>query len=415
MRRGIATGTMTLTLIFAMSGSAGIAAASPERAVCPGPAAAGSTRCFAHVVTDSHGTPATAPAPPSSWYGPAQFHGGYSLPTASLSTSVQTIAIVDAYNDPTVTEDLRAYDEAYGLTSPFPPCAIPTAAEPCFAKVNQKGEARNYPKTNSGWALEIALDVETAHEICQNCKVVLVEASSNSIANLDTAEDTAYGLSATEISNSWGTESESSGEVTQNEAHFNHPPVAITVASGDNGYNKFGFPAASNTVIAAGGTTLNVNGVANAYGPYGWSSEAAWSGSGSGCSLYFGAKLWQTGALNWGLTSCESKRGVADVAADADPNTGAAVYDTTKYFGTSGWFHVGGTSLASPLIAGVYALAGNAGNASYPASIPYANTTHLHDIAEGPSTGSCSTTACKAGTGYDGPTGVGTPNGIGGF
>jgi subtilase family serine protease len=106
---------------------------------------------------------------------------------------------------------------------------------------------------------------------------------------------------------------------------------------------------------------------------------------------------------------------VADVAADANPNTGAAVYDSTKYQGRSGWFELGGTSLASPLVAGVYALAGNAASVAFPASLPYGHPTAMHDVTEGASTGGCSTTACKAHTGYDGPTGLGTPNGIGGF
>jgi subtilase family serine protease len=411
MRRGIAAGTMTLTLIFAVGGSAGIAAASPERAVCPGPAAAGSTRCFAHVVTDSHGTPATSSLPKG--YGPAQFHGAYTLPTEA--TGSQTIAIVDAYDDPSVRNDLTTYDNTYGLKE-FPTCSSSSASS-CFLKVNQNGATSPLPSKNAGWALEIALDVETAHEICQNCKIVLVEANTNSIPNLDAAEDTAFKLGATEISNSWGTESEYSGEVEQN-THFNRKSVAITVASGDNGYNKFGFPAASKTVIAAGGTTLKLT------SSNGWESETAWKGSGSGCSIDFAAPAWQNKTLlGWSATGCGSQRGVADVAADADPNTGAAVYDTTKYFGQAGWFQVGGTSLASPLIAGVYALAGNAGTVEYPATLPYGNVSSygytsslsaLHDVTVG-STGSCGTTACNAGPGYDGPTGVGTPKGIGGF
>jgi subtilase family serine protease len=170
-------------------------------------------------------------------------------------------------------------------------------------------------------------------------------------------------------------------------------------------------------VVDAGGTTLSVK---QENGVYAWSGESTWSGSGSGCSLYFGAQTWQTLASGWSLTGCGSKRGVADVAADANPNTGAAVYDTTRYNGRSGWFQVGGTSLASPLIAGVYALAGNVASgeadpSGYPASISYAKPSALHDVTEGTSTGSCSTTACKPAAGYDGPTGLGTPNGTGAF
>lgn len=402
-------GLGSATAIAALAMTAGTAGAVPQRAVCPGPAQAAKARCFAHVVTDGRGTPATAPAPPAGWYGPAQFHTGYALPTTPTEGSpAQTIAIVDAYDDPTIRSDLTEYDRAYGIPNLLSCASTSTTEGGCFLKVNQKGEAKNYPKANAGWALEIALDVETAHQICQTCKVVLVEASSNSGANLNAAEDEAIVLGATEISNSWGTESEYSGELAEN-GHFDHPGVAITVASGDNGYNKFGYPASSPDVIAVGGTTLKLTSA------YGWSSETTWSGSGSGCSLYFEAKSWQPSASNWSAAGCGSKRGVADVAADANPETGAAVYDTTKYYGQVGWFHVGGTSLASPLIAGVYALAGNAASVSYPALLPYGNTSALHDVIGGSSTGNCSTTACKPGPGYDGPTGLGTPNGIGAF
>jgi subtilase family serine protease len=389
------------------------AQAKPQRPVCPGPASPDSTRCFAIVVTDSKGAPTTSTLPAG--YGPAQFHGAYSLPATYSSTApAQTIAIVDAYNDANIRTDLTKYDSTFGIPD-LPSCLSPSSSGACFVKVNQNGVAGSYPSSNSGWDLEIALDVETAHQTCQNCKVVLVEANSSSVANLDAAEDTAYKLGATEISNSWGTSSEYSGEVSQNSAHFNHPGVAITVASGDSGYNAFGFPAASPDVVDAGGTTLKVT---QSGGSYSWASETDWSGSGSGCSVYFAAQPWQTGALNWSLTGCGSARGVADVAADADPNTGAAVYDSVKYYGQSGWFQVGGTSLASPLIAAVYALAGNAASKSYPAALPYGKTSALHDIRTGPSTGNCGTTACQPGVGYDGPTGVGTPgtpNGPGAF
>jgi hypothetical protein len=385
-------------------GLAATAIAHPERAVCPGPVGEGFARCHAHVVVDSHGLPATSSLPPG--YGPAQFHGAYSLPNEGPAG--QTIAIVDAYDDPSIRNDLTTYDKTFGIPD-LPTCSsTATSATSCFLKVNQNGATSPLPSKSSGWALEIALDVETAHEICQNCKVVLVEASSNSGANLDAAEETAVSLGGTEVSNSWGTSGEYSGELSEN-VHFNHPDIAITVASGDNGYERFGFPAASPDVIDAGGTTLTL-GSGNTYG-----SEKAWSGSGSGCSLYFSAQSWQTLASGWEATGCGGARGVADVAADADPNTGASVYDSTRYNGRSGWFQVGGTSLASPLIAGVYALAGNAASASYPASLAYGKPAALHDVSTGPATGSCSTTACKAASGYDGPTGLGTPNGTSAF
>jgi subtilase family serine protease len=396
---------ITVALIAMACSSASVAAARPERPVCPGPAAEGFARCHAHVIVDGHGAPATSSLP--SGYGPKQFHGAYSLPEAT--SAAQTIAIVDAYDDPTIRNDLTAYDRTFGIPD-LPTCGSSVTTS-CFSKVNQNGATSPLPSKNAGWALEIALDVETAHEICQNCKVVLVEASSSSGANLDAAEETAVALRATEISNSWGTNSEYSGELSEN-AHFNHPGIAITVASGDNGYEHFGFPAASPDVIDAGGTTLKVT---QANGLYSWAGESTWSGSGSGCSVDFSAQAWQTGAAGWLSAGCGQARGVADVAADADPNTGAAVYDTTRYNGRSGWFQVGGTSLASPLIAGVYALAGNAASVAYPAALPYRATSALHDVTEGPATGTCTTTACRAAAGYDGPTGMGTPSGTAGF
>ncbi|MGN6189451.1 MAG: S53 family peptidase [Conexibacter sp.] len=387
------------TLLFCIAALAalafpGVAAAQSHRPVCPGPANAGAALCHAHVVTDAHGAPQITPAPAG--YGPAQFRTAYNLPSGA--PSAQTIAIVDAYDSPTVASDLNAYSSAYGL----PQC---TTANPCFKKVNQNGVAGSYPRKDAGWALEIALDVEIAHAVCPNCKILLVEASSNSLSNLAAAVSTAARLGATQISNSYGgSEYSSEGTVTA----YNHPGIAITASSGDNGYGS-SFPAADPHVVAVGGTTLTL-GAGDA-----WAGESVWSGAGSGCSSYLSAQAWQTSLSSWSLTGCGTKRGIADVAADADPATGAAVYDTTTYQGRSGWFKVGGTSLSSPLIAGVYALAGNAASASYPASLAYANPAALHDVTTG-SNGSCGgKTICAGAAGYDGPTGLGTPNGVGGF
>jgi len=370
----------------------GPASAASQAPVCPGPAAAGSARCHAHVVTNANGAPKAVSAPQG--YGPAQFRGAYGLP--ATAATAQTIAIVDAYDDPNIASDLNAYSSQFGL----PLC---NTANPCFRKVNQSGNAGPYPQANSGWALEIALDVEVAHAVCPNCKILLVEASSSSLSNLAAAVNTAAKLGATEISNSYGG-SEYSSEVS--DTAYNHPGIAVTVASGDNGYGSFGFPAASPNVITVGGTTLTL-GAGNTYG-----SESVWSGAGSGCSLYVTAPAWQSF-----LGACAGKRGSADVAADAAPSTGAAVYDTVRYQGRLGWFQVGGTSLSSPLVAAVYALAGGLPEKTSAASGLYGflgNSTVLHDVTSG-SNGTCSTTMCKGAVGYDGPTGVGTPKGIGAF
>jgi len=372
--------------------------AQPQRPVCPGPVGLDAARCHAHVVTDAKGTPNAASAPKG--YGPAQFRGAYQLPAGA--TTPQTIAIVDAYDDPKIESDLGIYSSTFGL----PPC---TTTSGCFRKVNQSGNAGPYPRSDSGWALEIALDVEVAHAICPNCKILLVEAANNSLTNLAAAVNTAAKLGATEISNSYGG-SEFSSEVS--DSAYNHPGIAVTASSGDNGYGLFGYPAASPYVISVGGTTLSL-GPENSYG-----GETAWSGGGSGCSSYVSAPAWQAADPNWTLTGCGTKRAVADVAADADPSSGAAVYDTLKYQGRSGWFQVGGTSLSAPLIAGVYALAGNAASFPYPAAALYSHQLDspatLHDVTGG-SNGSCPTIMCSAGTHYDGPTGVGTPSGVGAF
>jgi subtilase family serine protease len=396
MRRSVGAIGATVALLVAgllTPGAASATGARSSRPVC-GAVAVGFARCMSRVLTTASGAPITKALP--SGYGPAQFHGGYNLPTTAAGN--QTIAIVDAFDDPTVKSDLDVYNSTFGLPA-FPSCGGSVTTS-CFQKVNQDGNASPLPRKNAGWALEIALDVETAHEICQNCKILLVEATTNSFANLEKAVNTAAALGANAISNSYG-----GSDSSPNNA-YNHPGIAITASSGDGGFGVES-PASFNTVIAVGGTKLNLNGTS-------YASETVWSGSGSGCSSLNAAQSWQTATANWPQTGCGSQRGVADVAADADPNTGAAVYDTTRYQGRSGWFQVGGTSLSAPLIAAVYALAGNASSATYPASIPYAHTSSLHDVTSG-SNGNCSTIMCKGVAGYDGPTGVGTPNGTGGF
>ncbi len=341
--------------------------------------------CSADVVTDSAGTPSASSAPAPGALGPSPFHSAYNLPTTAPNS--ETIGVVDAYDDPYIASDLAKYDSFYGLPAP-----------PSFRKVNETGGTA-YPRSNSSWALEISLDVEVAHAVCQNCNILLVEASSNSLADLGAAENEAVKLGADVVSNSWGA-GEYSSETSDESTYFHHPGVAITASAGDSGYGVE-FPAASQYVTAVGGTTLTVNGD----GSYG--GETVWSGTGSGCSQYEPKPLWQH-------DSC-AHRTVNDVAADADPKTGAAVFDSVPYHYQSGWFQVGGTSLASPLIAAVYALAGNPGGVVY-GSAPYAaGSGLLHDVTSG-SDGSCSGSyLCTAGLGYDAPTGVGTPDGIGAF
>jgi len=379
------------------------AAAAPAKSVCP-EAPAGHAACLSQVVLAGRAPAALTPLPAG--YGPEQFHGGYGL--GAEAPTAQTIAIVDAYNDPTLRADLTTYDTTYGIAD-LPTCTA-TLTTACLLQVNQKGATSPLPVANAGWDLEISLDVETAHELCQDCKIVLVEANNSSLLSLDAAEQEAVKLGATEISNSWGTNREPLRETFDNAA-FNHPGIAVVAASGDNGYRAFGFPASSPDVIAAGGTTLNLT---HTGAGYSWAGEESWSESGSGCSRHFKAQSWQPLAPGWPASLCGTKRGVADVAADANPDTGAAVYDSNAFEGQSGWFQVGGTSLSSPIIAAVYALAGNAASVEYPASLPYANLAGLHDVTTGLPTGVC-LFACKPRAGYDTPTGLGSPIGTAAF
>jgi subtilase family serine protease len=339
-------------------------------------ARAGEATCHALIRTD------IAPQAVPSGYGPADLRAAYNLTSSGSAT--QTVAVVDAYDSPTAEADLAAYRTQYGL----PAC---TTANGCFRKVDQNG-GTSYPHRNTGWAQEIALDLDMVSAICPGCHILLVEAKTNSFANLGAAENRAAIMGATVISNSWG-----GGDVSDSTygSYFNHPGVAITVSSGDAGYGVE-YPASSQYVTAVGGTHLVSGG-----GTRGW-TETVWSGAGSGCSTLNSAL---SGASTFG-TGC-AKRAVADVSAVADPNTGVAV----RYNGN--WLVFGGTSVAAPIIAGVYGLAGNA--SSITNNYPYAHSGSLYDITSG-SNGSCPTSQwCTARVGWDGPTGLGTPNGTGAF
>jgi subtilase family serine protease len=237
-----------------------------------------------------------------------------------------------------------------------------------------------------------------ASALCQHCNVLLVEADTNSLTNLGSSVNEAVALGSAVVSNSYGG-NEASGEVTEENDFYNHPGVAITASSGDNGFGVE-FPAASQFVTAVGGTSL-----VHASNTRGW-SETVWNGAGSGCSAFITKPAWQHD------TGC-GRRTVADVSADADPNTGVAVFDSTAFQGLSGWLEFGGTSVASPIIASVYALAGNASTVTY-GSFPYSHAASLNDVTSG-SNGTCGSYLCTGTTGYDGPTGLGTPNGTGAF
>jgi subtilase family serine protease len=373
-----------------------------HRNACGVPAA-DSARCFAKVVTRDDGStfsPDGRAGAPAGWW-PQDLQAAYNLPTFS---GTPTVAIVDAFDDPNAESDLATYRSQFGL----PACtSASTGGNGCFKKVNQNGVEGSYPSADRGWSEEIALDLDMVSSACPSCHILLVEASSNSFANLMTAVDRAAVSGVVAISNSYGA-NEFSGETTY-DSHFNHPGIAITVSSGDNGYGAE-YPASSRWVTAAGGTSLST--ASNARG---W-SETAWSGAGSGCSAYETKPTWQSS-----LPSACGLRTVADVSSVSNPNTGVAVYGT--YGGDPGWMVFGGTSAAAPFIAGVYAVGGVVGSPTYEASLPYAHTSSLFDVTSG-SNGRCtigkkgsssSAYLCTAGPGYDGPTGLGTPNGAGAF
>ncbi|MBV8366453.1 MAG: peptidase S8 [Candidatus Eremiobacteraeota bacterium] len=374
----------------------------PARRVC-GYAGPGQMRCMAWKRTDATLSPAVA-----SGYGPADLQAAYSLPSNSNGIG-QTVAIVDAFDDPKAESDLAVYRSTFAL----PPC---TTANGCFLKVNQSGATSPLPPTDPSscsspqgcWEEEEALDIDMVSAVCPNCHIVLIEADGqNGGGDLYVAENTAaQKCAATEISNSWNG-SEYALE-KNDDVNFDHPGIPITFASGDSGYPG-GYPTASTFVTAVGGTTLKNAGLPT-------QTETTWNSSGALCSQYIAQPSWQanvpTVVNNPGVCTMRINN---DVAAVGDPGTPVAVY--TTYGGDKGWLGFGGTSVATPIIASVYALAGN-GASINDGSYSYSHKTSLTDIIAGsitPCSGYSGTYICNSNIGYDGPTGNGSPNGIGGF
>ncbi len=347
---------------------------------------------------------------------PQLLHAAYEMPEETAAGGTQTIAVVDAYDDPTAEADLAVYDKQFGL----PEC---TAENGCFRKVNEEGNSAPLPAVEGGWATEISIDVQMAHATCQTCKILLVEASTQEFSDLGAGVNAAAKLGATEISNSYGAADQ--GEYgTSNTTAYNHPGIVVTASSGDCGYLNEAeycrneeppyaeFPADSPDVVAVGGTSLvEAGGV--------WKSSA-WDEGGSGCSVAFTAPLWQSAVANFSATRCGTGRAVADVSAIGDPETGVDVYDSTPEFTGApvGWGVWGGTSVSSPIIAAEFGLAGGGNGVSYPASTLYAHAGHasaLYDVVEGTNGVCLKATICEAAPGYDGPTGVGSPLGLEAF
>jgi subtilase family serine protease len=396
--------------------------------VCSYAVKSGSAHCNAQVVTDlGKDALAAAPVQPSGSgaacnasdtnvptavsssgtgaYDPCYLDSAYNVAAAAATHgggAGQIVAIVDAYSDPNVTSNLTSYRSFFGLSA-CPSGTVSSASTTCtFEVVNENGATSPLPSANASWGEEISLDVEMVSAICQNCQILLVEASSSSMANLGTGVNSAVAMGANVVSNSYGG-SEYSSEMSDSQSHFDHPGVAIVVASGDGGFGTE-FPAASPFVTAVGGTSLYQStdgGTRNG-------SETVWSDAGAGCSAYEPKPTWQTDP------GCATRM-VADVSAVANPSTGVWVYDT---YGTGfTWGAFGGTSVATPIISSMYALAGNSpGGTSVPASSLYANRGLLYPVTSG-SDGTCPASTqyfCNAAdsvNGYNGPSGLGTPGG----
>ena len=334
-------------------------------------------------------------APVGDGYGPSNLQSAYLLPS-STAGSGQTVAVVDAYDDPNAASDLATYRSDWGL---------PACGTGCFSKVNQNGAASPLPSAagSTGWDVEESLDIDMVSAICPLCHIILVEVSSPSTTNLGTGVNSAVSLGANFVSNSYGG-SESSSDNSYDTSYYNHPGKAIVASAGDSGYGV-SYPAASADVVSVGGTSLSTASNSRGWTETVWGSSAGGEGTGSGCSADSSKPSWQTD------TGC-TRRTDNDVAAVADPNTGLAVYDT---YSQGGWLEVGGTSASSPIVASVYALAGTPASGTYPGSYIYQHTSSLFDVTSG-ADGSCSPAyLCTGEAGYDGPTGWGTPDGTTAF
>ncbi|MHB8531416.1 MAG: PKD domain-containing protein [Solirubrobacteraceae bacterium] len=480
-----AAASWVLALLCALCGSAiaataaGAAGAAGPRGVgyarvehaCPAPHA-GEATCFALVRRPAAASEAASPgvhpftlnagaasSGPAGGLTPAQLASAYGYDPAAGGTG-QTLAIVDAFDDPNIEADLQAFDAEYGL-------AACTHANGCFTKVGQSGSAESLPAADtSGWSVEITLDVEAAHAACGSCKLLLVEANSSHFTDLAEAVNEAVKLGANEVSNSYGGPE---GKFSL-ESAYNHPGVVIAASDGDSGWDSWtrfnegvvppvpprpNVPSSLPTVVSVGGTSLQLGAGGQR------ASETVWNGngagdaaenegaSGGGCSTVFSAQPWQQNAPGYGAAGCAGTRLAADVAAVADPLTGFDIYDTyncgplceASRRGKS-WLTIGGTSLSTPLVSAMYALAGGADGMQYPALTLYGHLGGgaLYDVTQG-GNGYCDssgeacginavlaklaleefpeligvkldcegTTACNAAPGFDGPSGVGAP------
>ena len=332
-------------------------------------------------------------------YSPQEIAAAYGISSITFAGGVtgtgagQTIAIVDAYNDPNALSDLETFDAEFGLANP-----------PSFTQMNQSGQTTSLPGTDptGGWEVEESLDIEWAHALAPKANIVLVEANSASTTNLFDAVQAASRISGVSVvSMSWGIQGGFSGE-TSYDSDFNVSGVTFVASTGDTA-SPGSYPAESPNVVAVGGTSLTMSS-STAYG-----GETAWSDSGGGLSSYESRPSFQNSVSS----VVGSSRGTPDVAFDADPNTGVWVYDSFDESATGGpWIGVGGTSLSAPSWAALISIADQGRVAAGAAKLSSAQTltdlyslpsSDFHDITSGSNGG------YNATTGYDLVTGRGTP------
>lgn len=389
---------LAIPLALVLVGSTTVAAAADTQespkvvASCDQKVEPGYFTCFAQRRADLGYRSRAAGAPIG--YGPDDLQAAYRLPSESAGQG-QRVYIVDAYDSPTAEADLAVYRAQYGL----PPC---TTDNGCFQKLNQDGLPSPLPAPSRSWAGEISLDLDMVSAVCPNCGITLIEANSPS-DDLLAAVRTADRLGAKFVSMSWGGPEPT--DVAEFEKFFNPRGVVYAASTGDSDYEAgISYPASSAATTAVGGTTLTKDDTARGWSETVWNSFPGF-GAGSGCSSQVTKPSWQSVIPD---ATCP-KRAVADVSAVADPDSGVAVYQTS---GGSGWAVYGGTSAAAPIVAAAYALAGDPAPDSHPGSYPYGRTDSLNDVTEG-NNGECNPAPlCTAQAGWDGPTGLGTPNGL---
>lgn len=395
-------------LPFPGNGEIPVPSASAVRRVCPQARQPGEKECFALERVDLRAADAN-PDSQHQGYGPADLQNAYAITGGKSSL----VAIVDAYGYPRASADLASYRSYYKL----PAC---TTGNGCLKIRNQTGGTRP-PRSDPNWDQEQALDLDMVSATCPQCKILLVQANSQSGNDLYTAVEEAAKLGAVVISNSYGGSEYKGcgGPGEPSDPAFSAPGHVYVASAGDNGGGLANCggpqqPCSLSTVVCVGGTHL-----VRSHDSRGW-KESVWNelsnygcggscgATGSGCSIVVKKPSWENDP------SCRM-RSEADVSAEASVVTPVAVY-------YSGWTAFGGTSVSAPLIAGIFGRAGNAHAGNGPHNI-WANRSHLHDQTVGNNlfarlSGNCASNVhyiCYAAKGYDGPTGLGTPDGMAAF